>query len=471
MNVWEFASGKATEFVTGDWQNLFDLHFSPDGDHILTICEDRTRIWTIDGKPADWESALGGWCGSYSADGKYIAIVSNRVVEIIDAKTGHLVARIDPEVLFFPVAVWTADSNKLIVADADGHVYSWSPAGASLWSRHHIDGISGQFVHLLPNDSEAVTFSAAGDSGITRRNLQTGKTLVEYHQEAPQFLRSSNPYQGFAMSGDGARIVGITSRQDLRCWDSQTGKEIWHWHWEAPSSHGEYWWALASCHACLVKGRELIAVGHVQPYKGDPNAVKGSTVTILDAITGEELTRLVSNCWNSDIIDWEPASNRLAGCDQSGRITAWDLDSLATVGDVESPPNTRHSSMTFSNNGEWLIAGDTTGGVEVWNTESWTLQTKQRVSDAPVPQLLPMLDDATLLAITNGRVLILDAQTAVVRGELELPGPVMQVYLDHRRELVARMETGDLLLRLDLPSRPPAPILEVPSALATNRRH
>jgi WD40 repeat protein len=207
-------------------QEIYSLAFSADGRRIVTGNAGLTRlldsasviVWDADtGKP------LRRWNGhahvvrsvAISADNKHVAVVNGYGQVVLydlagDGKPRRLKATSPERVLFTP------DARTLLVADKN-HVRRWDLARdqESEPLRGHTDSIFGLCVA-----ADGKTFATCACDGTVR--------LWDSAGTERRCLKLPKKYGlGVALSTDGARLACGTFEEEIRVWETATGRELW----------------------------------------------------------------------------------------------------------------------------------------------------------------------------------------------------------------------------------------------------
>lgn len=232
--MWDAGTGLALHSLRGHTQEIYSASFSPDGQQIVTVSVDRTaRVWdagtgfalhTLRGHTDEVYSA------SFSPDGQRIVTASfDGTARVWDSGTGLLLYAMDGHTGSVLSASFSPGGDRIVTASDDPTARVWN-AG------------TGALLHTLVGHTDWVrsaSFSPGGDRIVTASldttarvwEAGTGRLLhtLEGHTD---WVRSAS------FSPDGDRIVTASGDTTARVWEAATGRLLYtlHGHTDGVSS-------------------------------------------------------------------------------------------------------------------------------------------------------------------------------------------------------------------------------------------
>ncbi len=235
IRLWDAVTGEHKHTLTEHTQQIANVSFSPDGKTFISVSFDSTiQLWdahTLDHKQTLTFTHLSGRVSfvimnisSFSPDGKTLAILNGKEVQLWDVQTGNLKLTFAADRNFDCVA-FSPDGTTL-AAGSSGKIRLWEARTGTLkrtleW-RTEFGFRSGIFT---PSDVDSISFSpdgntlaAASSTEIRVWNVETGveKHTITGHTESV-FRTSFSP--------DGNTLVVPYSGTPDRAWDVKTGTE------------------------------------------------------------------------------------------------------------------------------------------------------------------------------------------------------------------------------------------------------
>ena len=288
----EFNILPKTQILSGHFDDVTAVAWSPDGKRIATGADDGVRVLdAVTGEELlNLEHSSQVDSVAWSPDGSRIATGSDGGVRVLDAVTGEELLNLEHSRLVRSVA-WSPDGSRIATGSDDGV----RVLDAVLLSLERVHGLKrghgfGSVV-WSPDGSRIATGSFGG---VRVWDAVTGKELLN--------LEHDHWVDSVAWSPDGSRIVTSSSFDDLRVWDAVTGKELLnleHSHW-------------------------------VDSVAWSPDGSRIATgpdgVWVWDAVTGKELLSLEHGS-QVDSVVWSPDGRYILTKSWRSEIRIWDVTS------------------------------------------------------------------------------------------------------------------------------------------------
>ncbi len=240
--------------------------------------------------------------------------------------------------------------------------------------------VEEDFVTFTPDGSSMVLSS--GDDTIRLRDVETQKVVTEWKASFDA-----------AVSGADGRVVATVSRQQMKLWDSTSGRELqtipmnllskstvlafhpqksilavgdvngtislWHGDAATPVRRIEAYSYHVRHLSFSPDGNSLASVGQF-----------GNAVRLWDVATGEEINKAAATSGSATSVAVSPDGRRIASGSDDQKVTIWDLETGREVLKLEGHIHPVHS-VAFSPDGKQIASAGGTytmpGEVKVWN--------------------------------------------------------------------------------------------------------
>ena len=322
-----------TQILSGHFDDVTAVAWSPDGKRIATGSDDGVRVWDA----VTGEGVLSLEHGSkvrsvaWSPDASRIAAGSAvDGVRVWDAVTGEELLSLEHGHKVWSV-VWSPDGSRIATgSDGDG-VRVWDAVtGENVLSLEHSHKVWS--VAWSPDGSRIVTSSTF--DGVRVWDAVTGKELLS--------LERGRGFDSVVWSPDGSRIVTSSTFDGVRVWDVVTGKELLSL--ERGRGFGSVVWSP--------DGRRIAT--------GSDDGVRVWDAVLLSLERGHGLKR----GHGVESVVWSPDGSRIAA-GSFGGVWVWD----AVTGEELLSLERGHGveSVVWSPDGSRIVTSYTFGGVWVWD--------------------------------------------------------------------------------------------------------
>ncbi len=155
-------------------------------------------------------------------------------------------------------------------------------------------------------------------------------------------------------------------------------------------------------------------------------AISGQGITLLDAVTGKEVRRLVNGYVGANALIFSPDGKALAGVNGAGRVQLWDIRNGNSLGEFQAQgPQSRLISLTFSGDGKALAAGNEVFGQQQAIVHVWEIAGRKQLARVEAVQNYRVL---TALS-GDGKVLATWGTYINRNGGMHNPEPAQTIQL------------------------------------------
>jgi WD40 repeat protein len=395
INLWDGRTGNAQLRMTGHEGPVWSVVWNPKGDLLASAGADKTiRLWN----PATGRSvrqftghdaAVESVC--FSPDGQtLISASADKTVRLWETATGKERAIVGRHEMGVKHAVFAPDGKTAASAGADRTIKLWDLAGGKMLKA--FEGHTAMVRSLAFSPDGKSLASAGGDGKVGLWDLMTGK---ERHPQPGH--RASAVMLGFLPSGN--TLISLSRDETIRWWDWKHGKEERAAAWEhvypgratAFSPTGD-WLSVGSKQSPLQlldtkTGKELrvddkrpilaasfspdgrILATVDSPAAVDPAAksLSGKGVSLWDAGTRKVIRRVADEVDGLQLVLFAPNGNLLLGGSRTSLL--WDIDKDKRVGPTLALSLGTLRSAAFTPDSRFLVSGDLSGNVEIWDFE------------------------------------------------------------------------------------------------------
>lgn len=350
----------------GTWVHC--LSWSPDGSQLASVDEGRmVKVWDVQTLREVRGYAVPGRVVSWSPDGRTVAAATERSeIALLSADNGGVLKTLAGHRGTMTALAWSPDGTILVSGSDDMTVRVWDTTSGE--ERHTLAGHACP-VYSVAWSPDGRTLASGDESGTVRFwNLLTGT-------EERSLAAGEGLVLPLAWSPDGGLLAVGRPREDtVALWDAATGEIVrilegyaaWGWEFAAAwSPDGE---ALAYSGQvggpCPVRlwnlkvdeTRDLPCCG---PATWSPDGTKLAcasgerSVVVVDALTGDELARIVDVGGYLHSLAWSPDGTVLAAGWGHTAITLFDTETGEAIRTLW-PGSWQVYFMAYSPNGRIL---------------------------------------------------------------------------------------------------------------------
>jgi WD40 repeat protein len=387
--IWDIATGKQVGTAFTHSAALLRAIFSFDGERVLTASSDGTaRVWkTKTGEPITpflkHGSALLG--ADLSPEGKFVLTFDNRGVRVWDANTGESVG---------PALRHSEEVNKAAFSPDGRYVLTTSAEGTSrVWDYRKSEEILPALRHGEPIRYAEFTTSGDGLLTLAGRVVRLWDlTVGEVDLPPPSPMQTGLE----VFSPDGKRVLRATDTA-VRVYDTQTNQPV-----GGTLPHKN----KVSAAAFSPDGKRVLTIGHqpngdeqeghVRVWETATGELLGQPLvhprSVLEASFSRDGRRVLTACRDGKARLWDVEKNSLMGepmehkqdlsralflpdgkrlltVDAEGGLRLWDADTAEAVGDTWGHRKPIHH-LAFSPDGQQLVTASEDGTASVWEAST-----------------------------------------------------------------------------------------------------
>lgn len=119
-----------------------------------------------------------------------------------------------------------------------------------------------------------------------------------------------------------------------------------------------------------------------------------STVTVWNALLGEDITSLDGGEADFTNVSWSPDGNRVLAYSTDHHLYVWSVEDITAIADpliIENPASLNApvpSTVQWSPNGELIVSADSTGLIHIWDAATGTEITTLMANQTPMTALV-----------------------------------------------------------------------------------
>lgn len=199
--------------------DVYDVKFSPDGERVLTSCNDLTvRLW--DAHTQEHLACLGRQSGEdllaeFNSNGERILIfdtIASRAT-LWDGRSGEYLARFEIEGALVIVAMFSPDGKRVVAAGDNGTVRFWDALTGEMLASPVFTTVLVLQIDFSPNGDRLLTVSL--DKCARLWSAKTGALLASLD-------RVDHPVESGCFSRIGERIITLDSKLNVGIWNIGT---------------------------------------------------------------------------------------------------------------------------------------------------------------------------------------------------------------------------------------------------------
>jgi WD40 repeat protein len=240
-------------------------------------------------------------------------------------------------------AAWTADSNRLYLADSGKAIRVVDVATGKMLRTFAVDAEINPLnysIALSPDERWCALSERVGT--ITVRDATTGSPF-----------RTMGRLEGMAVnlvfSPDGTRLLGADESGELKIWDVATGREI----------------AATHLAGVLIQVARFSANAKRLAVAGLAGQLLTGEVRILDVETARQIASLKGHSANVKDAVFSPDGERLATASVDKTVRIWELNSGQEI--LKLTDSVGVYSVRFGSNGRRLIGATRDRRIRVWD--------------------------------------------------------------------------------------------------------
>lgn len=346
VKVWNPSDAcEAPLSLSGHSHVVRQVRWSPDGSCIASASQDgAVKVW--DPAVSSGEDRRGIEDATWSADGRWLALVRTNAVGVFASDTGERLSVLETGDRFESASFDPSGRFLLALAMRDVIVV-WD------WEKQHetgrLEGRHGGASRIRADWSpDGRWFAAGGVDGVPR--VWNAATLELVRELEPHDHRIG----AVAWSPDGSLLATSAADSRVMVWEMREWRLLHVLERQRRVGNRKYWtgpdnlsWspggdrlaAAASEKTGLTvwdmpRGRPVLRIeGHasgVRAFAWSADGTRLATggfdrqVKIWDADTGDELLTLDCDCWAPQVVEWHPDGSRLLMVSKDGRFRLWD---------------------------------------------------------------------------------------------------------------------------------------------------
>jgi WD40 repeat protein len=362
--------------------------FSPDGNSLLSVSDDRTaRIWNVyQGNPLLGHTSAVTFA-AVSPDGKLLVTTGGDGTGYIwDPTTGKQLAALRGHTSPVTRAAFSPDSKIVATAGADGTVRTWDPfTGASrLVLGSTSDGAVNDFAFSPDGKLFVVAQDCARGQDATTCTSKPRVYEVSTGELAFEGPAHTRGVASVRFSPDGASILSAAKNNSAILWDSQNGNVLVKVQGTLPRNLG-----AAGTAELSADGKRILTLSVVD---GVPQ--------VWDAVTGNKLFELRGHQDKVTSAVFSPDGTKILTGSDDNTARVWDASTGGILQELKG-----HiygvNTVAFSPNGKLVLTSSDDYTARLWDAETGKTWRVLRDHTKPLTNALFSPDGRWLVTTSN----------------------------------------------------------------------
>jgi len=340
IKLWEAESEKLINTIQGNSIDLNYLRLSPDGRRIVTGSSDNTvKLFEVgSGKLISTFQGHSNYITSvsFSPDGQFIASGSNdKTVKLWEAESGKLIETFQGHDSIVLSVSFNPNGRSLASGSFDKTIKLWDVKSGNLIKT--IQGHNGSINSISFNPNGRSLASGSSDNSIKFWDIETGKLI----KSIEGFYNKVN---SVSLSTDGRHIASGSLDKTVKLWWAQSGVLI-----RTLQGHNDN-------------------VNSVRFSSDNQSIVSGSfdkTVKLWDTNSGKLLRTFKGHTDHVRSVNYSPDGSHIASGSLDKTVKLWEVKSGRLIKTFKGHKEAVNS-VCFNHTGHELASGSSSGRIKLW---------------------------------------------------------------------------------------------------------